>query len=216
MPALFSRSSNTVIRALLGLGALMLVGLPILLIVWVRMPLVTGQHSAPAQPVEFSHQIHVKGLRIDCRYCHSTVERTAVAGMPSTQTCLPCHNRAWRSGPLFAPVRRSLANSKPIPWIRVNRLPDFVYFDHAIHVNKGVGCESCHGRVDLMTRIEQSAPLTMGWCLDCHRNPQPRLRPVAEMTTMGYRMPESQPELGAELARAYHVRQPVTCTACHR
>jgi hypothetical protein len=180
------------------------------------MPPVTGQHSAPAQPVEFSHQIHVKDLRIDCRYCHSTVERTAVAGMPSSQTCLPCHNRAWRNGPLFAPVRQSLSNSKPIPWIRVNRLPDFVYFDHAIHVNKGVGCESCHGRVDQMTRIEQSAPLTMGWCLDCHRNPEPRLRPIAQMTTMGYRTPESQPELGAELSRAYHVRRPVTCTACHR
>jgi hypothetical protein len=216
MPALFPRSSNTVFRALLGIGALVFVGVPVLLIVWVRTPPVTGQHDAPAQPVEFSHQIHVKGLRIDCRYCHSTVERTAPAGMPSSQTCLPCHNHAWLSGPLFTPVRRSLATGHPIPWVRVNRLPDFVFFDHAIHVNKGVGCETCHGRVDRMARTQQWAPLTMGWCLDCHRNPEPRLRPVAEMTTMGYRPPQSQPELGEQLARTYHVRQAVTCTACHR
>lgn len=216
MPALFPRSANHTFRALLGLGVIVLVGVPVLLMVWVRTPFVTGQHDAPAQPVEFSHQLHVKGFRIDCRYCHSTVERTAPAGMPSSQTCLPCHSQAWRSGRLFGPVRRSLVSGQPIPWIRVNRLPDFVYFDHAIHVNKGVGCETCHGRVDLMPRVQQAAPLTMGWCLDCHRNPEPRLRPVSEMTTMGYRPRESQAELGVQLARTYHVQRLVTCTACHR
>jgi hypothetical protein len=184
--------------------------------VWVRTPLVTGQHRAPAQPVEFSHQIHVKGLRIDCRYCHSSVERTASAGMPSTQTCLPCHSRAWRGGPLFSPVRRSLASGRPIPWIRVNRLPDFVFFNHAVHVNKGVGCETCHGRVDLMRRVQQAAPLTMGWCLDCHRNPEPQLRPVSEMTTMGYRPPESHRGHSAQAVGSYQVQRLLTCTACHR
>ncbi|HEY7634573.1 MAG TPA: cytochrome c3 family protein [Gemmatimonadales bacterium] len=192
------------------------VGVPALLMVWVRTPPVTGQHDAPRQPVEFSHQLHVKGFRIDCRYCHSTVERTASAGMPSSQTCIPCHNQVWRTGPLFAPVRRSLASGQPIPWVRVNRLPDFVFFNHAIHVSKGVGCETCHGRVDQMARVQQAAPLTMGWCLDCHRNPEPRLRPVSQMTTMGYRPPSLQAQLDEQLARTYHVQRLVTCTACHR
>jgi hypothetical protein len=216
VPALFPPSSNRTIRLALGFGALTLVLVPILLIIWVRTPLVTGQHSAPAQPVAFDHQLHVTGFRIDCRYCHNTVERTAPAGMPSTQTCIPCHNQVWRDGPYFAPVRQSLATGRPIPWVRVNGLPDYVFFNHAIHVGKGVGCESCHGRVDRMRQVEQAEPLTMGWCLDCHRNPEANLRPVSEMTTMGYQPAGSQQVLGARLAREYRVERLVTCTACHR
>lgn len=216
MPALFPRSSNAVIRLLLAFGASAVIGVPALLMAWVRSPFVTGQFSAPAQPVWFSHQHHVTGFRIDCRYCHSSVERTAGAGMPSTGTCVPCHRQVWLNGPFFHRVRQSLASGKPIPWIRVNGLPDHVFFNHAIHVSKGVGCETCHGRVDRMERVQQVVPLTMAWCLDCHRNPEPYLRPVAEMTTMGYRPPIPQAVLGARLGREYHVQRLVTCTACHR
>jgi len=216
MAALFPPSSNRTIRLVLGFGALALIAVPILLMLWVRTPPVTGQYSAPTQPVAFNHQLHVTGFRIDCRYCHNAVEQTASAGMPSTQICLPCHNQVWREGPYFAPVRQSLATGKPIQWVRVNGLPDYVFFNHAIHVSKGVGCETCHGRVDRMAKVEQAAPLTMAWCLDCHRNPEPHLRPVSEMTTMGYQPPIPQDVLGARLAREYHVRRLVNCTACHR
>jgi hypothetical protein len=216
MPPLFSRSSNAVIRLLLGLGATAVVAVPALLMVWVRSPFVTGQFEAPSQPVWFSHQHHVTGFRIDCRYCHSTVERTAPAGMPSSRVCMPCHNQVWWDGPFFAPVRRSLETGDPIPWIRINQVPDHAFFNHAIHVTKGIGCETCHGRVDRMERVRQAEPLTMGWCLDCHRNPEPHLRPVAEMTTMGYRPPLPQAVLGPRLAREYQVQRIVTCTACHR
>ena len=136
--------------------------------------------------------------------------------MPSTQTCIPCHNQIWRDGPYFTAVRQSLATSRPISWVRVNALPDYVFFNHAIHVNKGVGCESCHGRVDQMGVVEQATPLTMGWCLDCHNNPEPQLRPVSEMTTMGYHPPGSQKALGFQLARQYKVEHLLACTTCHR
>jgi hypothetical protein len=216
MPALFPRSSNTVVRFFLALGATALIGVPALLMGWVRTPFVTGRYAAPVQPVRFNHQLHVTGFRIDCRYCHGTVERDAPAGMPSTRTCVPCHNPVWLEGPFFAPVHRSLETGEPIPWARVYALPDHVFFNHAIHVNKGIGCETCHGRVDRMARISQAVPLTMRWCLDCHRNPEPYLRPVAEMTTMGYRASAPPAELGARLAREYRVQRLVTCTACHR
>jgi hypothetical protein len=216
MPALFSPSSNRVLRLAIAVGAVAVIGIPVFLMAWVRSPMVTGQFAAPEQPLPFSHQLHVSGFGIDCRYCHSTVERAASAGIPATATCIPCHNRAWREGLIFAPVRQSLATGRPIPWVRANRLPDFVYFDHAIHVNKGVGCETCHGRVDRMATVQQTAPLTMGWCLDCHRNPESRLRPVEQMVAMGWRPPTSQAVLGAELARRYHVQRVVSCTGCHR
>ncbi|HEY9426238.1 MAG TPA: cytochrome c3 family protein, partial [Gemmatimonadaceae bacterium] len=139
-------------------------------------------------------------------------------GMPSTATCIPCHKQVWLDGSWFAPVRQSLASGTPIQWNRVNQLPGFVYFDHAIHVNKGVGCEECHGRVDSMTTAVQVEPLTMGWCLDCHRSPAEHLRPVAQMTAMGWAPPagQSRAALGRELVQRYHVRRLTDCTDCHR
>src|SRR3954469_13515497 len=201
MPALFSPRSNLVARWIIVLALLAIVGIPLLLMWWVRTPYVTGQGHTVAQPVSlFSHQIHVTALQIDCRYCHYTVERTAAAGMPSSATCLPCHNQVWRSGSIFAPVRASLAAGTPIPWQRVNRLPGYVFFNHAIHVNKGVGCETCHGRVDEMTQVRQAAPLTMSWCLHCHNQPERYLRPVEQITTMGWRPAHrTQLALGREL-----------------
>ncbi|HET8650186.1 MAG TPA: cytochrome c3 family protein [Gemmatimonadales bacterium] len=216
MPALFSRSAGRLFRILIVVGIALAVGIPVLLMAWVRTPPATGQHSAPAQPVEFSHQLHAGAFRIDCRYCHTTVERAATAGMPATETCVPCHQPVWYNGPFFAPVRQSLATGKPIPWQRVNDLPDYVFFNHAIHIRKGVACETCHGRVDQMARVEQAAPLTMGWCLDCHRNPAPHLRPRSAVTTMGWTRPADSSESGAALARRYAVKPVTDCSACHR
>ena len=218
MPALFSPRSNVVARRIVAVAVLALLGVPVLLMWWVRTPYVTGQNHTVAQPVPlFSHQIHVKGLQIDCRYCHYTAERAAPAGMPSSSTCMPCHNETWRTGSVFAPVRASLASGHPLQWQRINRLPDYVFFNHAIHVNKGVGCETCHGRVDQMAQVKQAAPLTMSWCLDCHNQPERYLRPVEEMTTMGWQPASgSQLAVGRELKQRYHVRELTSCTACHR
>lgn len=176
MAALFPRSANRVARRVLLAVVAVVIGLPLALMAWVRTPPVTGQHRAPEQPIPFSHPIHVTGLRIDCRYCHYTVERAATAGMPSTETCVPCHSTAWREGPLFRPVRQSLATGRPLQWRRVNSLPDYVYFNHAIHLRGGVACASCHGQVERMQRVQQATPLTMGWCLDCHRQSDPAVR----------------------------------------
>ncbi len=193
-----------------------MVGVPLFLMGWVRTPVERGELVPVDQPVAFSHQLHVRGFRIDCRYCHYSVERTASAGMPATATCIPCHKPVWVNSSMFAPVRASLATGRPIPWVRVNQLPGFVYFDHAIHVRKGVGCETCHGRVDGMPRIYQTASLTMSWCLDCHRQPERYLRPVEQMTVMGWQPQRDQVELGRELMQRYHVRRMTNCTDCHR
>lgn len=218
MPALFSPHSNVVARRVVVLAVLLVVGTPLFLMWWVRTPNVTGKGHTVAQPVAlFSHQIHVTGLQIDCRYCHYTVERTASAGMPSSATCLPCHNEAWRSGAIFAPIRASLATGRPIAWQRINRLPEYVYFNHAIHVNKGVGCETCHGRIDQMSQVRQAAPLTMSWCLNCHNQPERYLRPIDQMTAMGWKPAQgTQLAVGRELKHQYHVQELTTCTTCHR
>jgi hypothetical protein len=214
MAALFSPRSNRIVRgALLG-AAVLLVGVPVALMLWVRTAAVTGEGRGAKQPVAFDHRIHVTGLRIDCRYCHNTVEREASAGVPATTTCVPCHSTVWLSGPLFTPVRQSLGANRPIPWQRVDRLPDFVYFNHAVHVKGGVGCESCHGRVDRMAEVRQAAPLTMGWCLDCHRDPEPRRRPAAAITSMGWHPgPDTTPVPPLSPARRAAI---TTCSACHR
>jgi hypothetical protein len=214
--AALPRWANTAARVVLVGGALTLVGGPVALMAWMRAPDATGRGQPIAQPIAFDHRLHAGAFHIDCRYCHSEVERSAVAGVPPTTTCVPCHSAVWMNGPLLAPVRRSLATGVPIAWQRVHRLPDFVYFDHAVHVAKGIGCESCHGRVDQMARVVQTAPLTMGWCLDCHRAPEAHLRPVSAMTTMGWQPSEPQLALGDSLARAYHVHRYTTCTTCHR
>ena len=141
------------------------------LMVYVRTSFATGEHAIVVQPIPFDHRIHASDLAIDCRFCHSTVEHAASAGLPPTVACIGCHNKVWRESPQFAPVRQSIAESKPIAWRRVNALPDFVYFNHSIHVAKGVSCATCHGKVDQMARVEQATSLSMHWCVDCHRDP---------------------------------------------
>src|SRR2546423_10448338 len=159
MPALFSPGAPRRARVALAAGLALVVAVPSIAMTWVRTSWARGLHVHVAQPIAFDHRIHVTGLRIDCRYCHAGAERSAWAGVPSTQQCVPCHSRLWLSSASMAPVRRSLASGRPIPWRRVTQLPDFVYFDHASHTRSGVGCETCHGRVDRMAEVRQVAPL---------------------------------------------------------
>jgi hypothetical protein len=214
MAYLFSPGSNRVARAALLAAGLCLVLVPLGVMVWVRTPAVTGEGAAPSQPVAFDHRIHVAGLRIDCRYCHSTAESAPTAGLPPTETCIPCHSTLWREGPLFAPVRSSLGTNRPIPWLRVNALPDFVFFNHAVHLKGGIGCEACHGRVDRMARVRQVAPLTMSWCLDCHRNPEPYRRPANAVVAMGWHSVAGS--VGPKPLPDDRITAITTCSACHR
>jgi Cytochrome c7 and related cytochrome c len=169
------------------------------------------------QPVPFSHKHHVAGLGIDCRFCHTSVEVSSTAGLPPTYTCMTCHSQVWTGAALLAPVRDSLANNKPIAWNRVNDLPDYVYFNHSIHIAKGVGCASCHGEVDRMALTYKAKTLTMQFCLDCHRNPAPNLRPRNEIYNMEWRRTKDTPSPDALLA-GYHIggRNLTDCSICHR
>lgn len=186
------------------------------LTIYVRTPYATKAQFPIDQPVQFDHRHHVLDDEIDCRYCHRTVEEAASAGMPATEVCMGCHSQIRNQSVMLEPVRRSWFSDSPIPWNRVHDLPDFVYFNHAIHVKKGVGCVECHGRVDLMPRVYQVAPLTMGWCLDCHRDPTPRLRPRERVADVAWRPEGDVRSMQRELARAYDVRTLTHCTACHR
>ena len=216
MAQLFPRWANSATRAVLIVGGVLLAGVPVALLAWTRTPAATGQFAAVPQPIPFSHALHVNGLGIDCRYCHAGAERTATAGLPPTRACVDCHNDALLNSASFAPVRQSLQRRTPIPWQRVTSVPDFVFFNHAVHTRKGIGCESCHGRVDLMMTAYQTTPLTMGWCLDCHRAPERYIRPLEQVTTMGWKPGVHQSEQGRALVRQYHVRSVTTCTGCHR
>jgi hypothetical protein len=216
MSALFSPKSNAVLMSVLATLALGAGGTIGALLVFQRTPYGTQQQMPIVQPVQFDHRHHVQDDLIDCRYCHASVDKAPSAGIPSTETCLACHAQVWNKSPLLDQVRASWFSNLPIVWTRVTRLPDFVYFNHAIHVNKGVGCVECHGRVDQMAAIEQVAPLTMGWCLDCHRDPKPRLRPLEVVTSMRWEPPADRAALGEQLAKAYDVKPRVSCTTCHR
>ena len=169
------------------------------------------------QPVQFSHDHHVQGLGIDCRYCHTSVEDAASAGIPSTKTCMSCHSQIWTNAEMLQVVRDSYAKDESIPWVRLHDLPEFVYFDHSVHVKKGVGCESCHGRVDQMPLMWKENTLNMGWCLDCHRNPEERLRPVTEMTNMSFNSAADLTEAERlALKDQYHINPSQNCSTCHR
>lgn len=214
---LFPRWSNTVAR---GSAALLLL-IPALgvggLMVYVRSPAGTGQYHYVEQPIEFDHRHHAGDEQIDCRYCHHSVEESATAGIPSTTVCMSCHAQIWNKSPYLAQVREALFTDRPIAWQRVHNVPDHAYFNHAIHVNKGIGCVSCHGRVDQMAAVYQVAPLTMSWCLDCHRDPAPHLRPVEFMTDMTWKRDPNNPEHSPEaLTAKYDVAPRTTCDACHR
>ena len=179
----------------------------------------TGQNDFIEQPIQFSHAHHVGGMGIDCRYCHTSVEEAAFAGIPPTKTCMNCHSQIWTTAPILEPVRASFRENTPIQWRRVHDLPDFVYFNHSIHVAKGVGCATCHGPVDRMPLMYQNAPLTMQWCLDCHRNPGANIRPRDQVFNMNWVRPADDPGLGERLVRDYKIAsvdQLTSCSTCHR
>jgi hypothetical protein len=179
----------------------------------------TNVGFAPSQPVPFSHQHHVGGLGIDCRYCHAAVEDSRNAGFPPTHTCMTCHSRLFTDAPMLAPLRRSLAEGRPMRWVRVAKLPDYVYFDHSIHVAKGVGCSSCHGRIDRMPLTRQAKGFLMGFCLGCHRDPAPALRASSEeVFDMTWAPPPDQRRLGRQrmVERGIAGRDITHCNTCHR
>lgn len=211
---LFTRRADVLLRTVIALLFVGVLAGPALLMAWVRTPDLRRQYEPVSQPIPFSHPVHVTGLQVDCRYCHATVERAAHAGLPPTETCVPCHTDGFLDSRTMAPVRASLASGRAIPWQRVNGVPDYVYFNHAIHVTRGVGCETCHGRVDEMAQVYQAKPLTMAWCVDCHRDPVPALRPRGAVTAMGWQ--PTAPDQRAELARLYDVRRLTDCSTCHR
>jgi hypothetical protein len=178
---------------------------------------VTGAEVARTQPIPFSHQHHVGGLGIDCRYCHTTVETTAIAGVPPTKTCMNCHSQIWLTSPVLEPVRSSFKTDQSIRWARVHDLPDFAYFDHSIHVKKGIGCVSCHGRIDRMELAAQVNTLQMQWCLDCHRAPEKYVRPRSEVFNLAWEPPGGdQLALGKKLVEEYGIHGRTSCSACHR
>jgi hypothetical protein len=217
MPQVFRPRANALVILIAGVVLVVFLGVGIGATALEGSPYATGEGSIPEQPVPFSHQHHVAGLGIDCRYCHTGVERSSFAGMPATDTCMTCHSQIWTNAQMLQPVRNSLASNEPLRWVRVHDLADYVYFSHQVHVNNGVGCESCHGRVDQMPLMRQTEPLTMQWCLDCHRNPKPNLRPPDRITAMGYQPSEDQQPGKALLAHyAIDVDEMTECVACHR
>jgi hypothetical protein len=183
---IFHASTNTIAKLSIFGGLFIAVGLLFLILGIQRSSYVTQAGVAREQPVQFSHQHHVGGIGIDCRYCHTSVETAASAGIPPTKTCMNCHSQIWLSSPYLEPVRESWKTNKALRWNRVHDLPDFAYFDHSIHVAKGVGCSTCHGRVDRMPLVWQNASLQMEWCLECHRNPEKFIRPRSEIYNMDW------------------------------
>ena len=221
MPQIFHPSANTLAHlTLFGMAVGPLAALVITYLL-IRSPYQTSVRVIREQPVPFSHEHHVSGLGIDCRYCHTSVESSAFAGLPPSYTCMSCHSQIWSGSAMLEPVRTSLKERKPLVWNRLHDLPDFVYFHHGIHIQKGVGCVSCHGRVDQMPLAWKEKPLTMEWCLDCHRHPERELRPKDLVFVMDWQPDASAKDrttLGRELVRDYHVQveQLVNCSTCHR
>jgi hypothetical protein len=227
MPQIFRHSTNYLARATI-FGAIFI----LLAALWVTAEITrsgwnTGQHIERQQPIQFSHKHHVGDDGIDCRYCHTSVEKSASAGMPSTAICMSCHKQIWADSPYLKPVRESFRDNKPMEWVRVHDLPDFAYFHHAIHVNKGVGCSTCHGRVDQMAVVSQAQSLQMEWCLECHRAPEKFVRPKKEVFNMEWRTVNSSSaeiQQGKDLVKEYRIQSAsreklnvlISCSTCHR
>lgn len=218
MGQIFHPSTNTFAKVTIFGAVVFLAILAALGLALARSDYATGVGVVKPQPVQFSHEHHVGGLGIDCRYCHTSVEVSGFAGMPSTKTCMTCHSQIWNDSPKLEPVRASFRIGEPIAWVRVHDLPDFVYFNHGAHVNKGVGCTECHGQVNEMPLMWQAEPLTMEWCLGCHRAPQNVLRPVDQVFNMSYERPADQQAMGEQLIDEYHIPTDrlTDCYTCHR
>ena len=216
MPQIFSRGANTVAPVSIAVAVLLAVGGILTIMGLDRSDYITEVGVPKVQPIQFSHKHHAGQLGIQCGYCHTSVEVSSFAGIPPTHTCMSCHSQIWINSPTLEPVRESYRSGQSIEWIRVHDLPDFVYFDHSIHVNKGIGCASCHGRVDQMPQIYKAESLQMQWCLDCHRQPERHIRPRDKIYDMTYQPPENQMELGRKLVAEYKVQKLLDCYTCHR
>ena len=214
MPAPFAPSADRWLRVALWGGGAFVAAVPIGLILWFGSPLQQGVRLEVDQPIAFDHRHHARDDGIDCLYCHRDARRSPFAGLPSTESCMGCHAQIWNDGEQTAPIRASWFGERPIRWRRVHALADFVFFDHRAHLEGGVGCESCHGRVDRMASVHQVAPLDMGWCLDCHRDPVPHLRSRESITAMG--LSPSRARGRRVLSERGPVSPPTHCSGCHR
>jgi len=216
MAQLFHPSINTLSRLSIFGAVIVAIVLWWLLAKINHSSYVTQLGVARTQTVPFSHKHHVSGLGLDCRYCHTSVETSAFAGIPSTKTCMTCHSQIWSDSPMLEPVRASYRTGEALVWKRVYDLPDYVYFNHSIHVKKGIGCVSCHGDVSQMPLVWQASTLQMDWCLDCHRAPEKFVRPRSAVFKMDWRPPTYQVALGEQLVREYHIQSLISCSVCHR
>jgi hypothetical protein len=218
MGQIFHRSANSIALLSIVGGGLLLAVIAVVwwLIVW--SPYMTQQNVVIPQPVPFSHQHHVEGLGLDCRYCHTSVEDASFAGVPPTKTCMTCHSQVWTNAAILAPIRDSFANNTPIQWTRINDLPDYVYFDHSIHISKGVGCTTCHGPIGKMPITWKGESLKMSWCLNCHRHPEKYLRPADQVFNADYQPPANQTTLGEQLVKQNDINLSLltSCSTCHR
>lgn len=215
MSAIFSKNFDATLRLAAG-GVVVLLAAVGGAVAYFAHPKQLDTGYTPVQPVAYSHKLHAGNLGLDCTYCHSTVDKSSFAAVPATETCMNCHHRVKEKSPKLQVVRESYASGEPIQWVKVHRLPDYVYFNHRAHVTSGVSCVSCHGRVDQMVEVKQVQPLTMAWCLDCHRNPAPNVRPVEYVTKLDWQ-PEGDPaELGMKIIQARNIKPPVNCSGCHR
>jgi cytochrome c7-like protein len=218
MAQLFKRRANAIANLTVVGVPLLIIGVSGALFAYARSDFWTGVNVPRSQPVPFSHQHHVAGLGIDCRYCHTSAETSGFAGLPPTETCMTCHSQIWKDAPVLQPVRDSLQSGRPLRWSRVYDLPDYVYFDHSIHVNKGVGCATCHGAVNGMPLTWKTQELYMRWCLDCHRDPAKFVRPVNQVFNITYAPPKDQHSAGQRLLVTNHVQTVglTDCYTCHR
>ncbi|HZS51523.1 MAG TPA: cytochrome c3 family protein [Bryobacterales bacterium] len=216
MAQIFHRSTNTIARVTILGGVFILIAVSWILYLFYRSDYMTGARVVRDQPVPFSHKHHVSDDGIDCRYCHTSVEDSSFAGIPPTETCMSCHSQIWAGAAMLEPVRASFRNNQPLEWTRVHDLPDYVYFDHSIHINKGIGCSTCHGRVDQMPLTWRENTLLMEWCLDCHRDPARYVRPRQDVFQMDYTPPADQRSLGRKLVQEYKIRSLTDCYTCHR
>jgi len=227
MPQVFPRSANTLSKVSI-FGSIFSLGLLVCVCLIYARSYGTDAGIARVQPVPFSHEHHVGMLGIDCRYCHTFVEHSAFAGIPPTKTCMNCHSQMWVGSDMLEPVRESYRTNESLRWQRIYNTPGFVYFDHSIHIHKGIGCASCHGRIDEMPFTYQVPSLLMEWCLDCHRHPEQHVRPRAQVFNMKWQpadeqddrgMPYDQLTLGRKLKAEYKIRDSsiiTSCTVCHR
>ncbi len=216
MSQIFHRSTNTISRVTI-FGSIALAVIIVAAFAAINeSSYITEVGVARIQPVPFSHKHHVRDDGIDCRYCHTSVEESSFAGIPPTKTCMNCHTQIWADSPMLAPVRESFRSGQSIEWTRVHNLPGFVYFDHSIHIHKGMGCSTCHGQIDQMPLTWRVNSLYMNWCLQCHREPERFVRPREYVFSMDYKPPADQLALGRKLVKEYKIQKLTNCSTCHR